>query len=427
MNSPRARRQPSILILGGNPETGAIVEVANSMGLRTVVVDPYPGSPAKLHAARAYDLDVKDFAALDRVIAGEAIDGILVGVADPLVPFYQQLCERHGMPCYANARSIEALSSKTGFVRACRRHGIATTPTFEIDAHDARAVAELPYPVVTKPADCGAGVGISVCRDPAEFARGAAMALAASPRKQLIVERFMECDDMFAYYTFVDGRAYLSAVADRYKTSKQTGSPVCIAARYPSRHTSRFVAGVHPALLDMFADLQVRNAVLIVQLFVDEQGFYAYDPGFRLQGEAPHLYLKHLLGFDQREMLLNLAIGGPMYQGDFGAVNDYLFHGQLATTVWVLLRAGRIARIEGLDRIGRRSGTLSILQRLREGDVVTPAMTGTERQVLARIYTTARGRSEIDDHVCFIRDHLRVFDDQGQDMLLDMYDPSAHP
>lgn len=422
-----APQQRSILILGGNPETGAVVEVANAMGLRTVVVDPYPGAPAKRHAARAYDIDVKDFDALDRVIADERIVGILVGVADPLVPYYQQLCDRHGLPCYANPRSIAALASKTGFVEACRRHGVATTPTFDVDPHDTRAVAALPYPVVVKPSDCGAGVGVSVCRDAAEFADGVAMALAASPRRQLIVERFMACDDMFAYYTFVDGRAYLSALADRHKTSKQAGSPVCIAARYPSRHAERFIASVHPPLLEMFAELQVRNAVLCVQLFADEQGFYAYDPGFRLQGEAPHLYLKHLHGFDHREMLLDLAMTGTMYQGDFAAVNDHRFKGQVATTLWVLLRAGRIERIEGLDRIGRAPGTLGVLQRLREGDTVSPAMTGTERQVLARIYTMARSRQDSDDQARFIRDNLRVLDEHGTDMLLDMYDPATHP
>ena len=43
----------TIGILGGNPETGALVQVANAMGLRTVVLDPYPHSPAKRHATVA--------------------------------------------------------------------------------------------------------------------------------------------------------------------------------------------------------------------------------------------------------------------------------------------------------------------------------------------------------------------------------------
>ena len=426
--SPRGHAQDrSILILGGNPETGAIVDVANAMGLHTVVVDPYPGAPAKRRARRAYDLDVKDFAAIDRVVADEHITGILVGVADPLVPYYQQLCERHGMPCYANPRSVAALTSKSGFIAACRQHGIPTTPTFDVDPSDAHSVASLPSPVVVKPTDCGAGVGVSVCHDAREFATGVALALAASPRRQLVIERFMRCDDMFAYYTFVDGHAYLSAAADRHKAADQAGSPVCIAAEYPSKHLDRFLQTVHPALLRMFADLQIRNAVLLIQFFVDADGFYAYDPGFRLQGEAPHLYLKHLHGFDQREMLLDLAMTGTMYRGAFGEVNDPRFKGQHATTVWALLRAGRIGRVSGLQRIAEHPDTLTVLQRLREGDVVTPQMTGTERQVLARIYTLSPNRRASVEQVRFIRDNLSVVDEHGDDMLLAMYNPATQP
>ena len=123
----------NILILGGNPETAALVEVGNAMGLTTCVVDPYPGSPAKRPAAKSYDVDVKDFAAIDRIVRDEHIDGILVGVADPLVPFYQQLCQRYGFPCYATEKVIRALASKASFAQTCSEYGITITPNYPID------------------------------------------------------------------------------------------------------------------------------------------------------------------------------------------------------------------------------------------------------------------------------------------------------
>ena len=36
-----------LMILGGNAETAILVEMALSMGLYTIVLDPNPGSPAK--------------------------------------------------------------------------------------------------------------------------------------------------------------------------------------------------------------------------------------------------------------------------------------------------------------------------------------------------------------------------------------------
>jgi len=412
----------SIMILGGNPETGALVDIANGLGLRTVVVDPYPSAPAKRNAAVSYDIDVTDLDLVDEVVHREGIQGILVGVADVLVPYYQKLCERNGLPCYASEKIMLALSSKANFANTCMKYGIAVTPNYRIDPRDSTQIEQLPFPVVLKPVDSAAGVGISVCQNPQEFKLGLEKALAVSLRKEVLIEKFMKCDDMFAYYTFIDGKAYLSALADRHKTSKQGQfSSVCVAAEYPSRHTKRFVQEVHPRLLNMFDGLEIRNGVLLIQFFVDEAEFYAYDPGFRLQGEAPHIYLKHFNNFDQREMLLQFAISGKMSQGDLSQVNDYGFKGSIATTLWILLKAGRLGSVNGLDGIENHPNVIQVLQRFKPGDCVTEAMLGTERQVFARIYTVAKSKQESASVTRFIEQHLSVRDDAGENMILDSY------
>ena len=415
----------NIMILGGNPETGALVDVANAMGLRTVVVDPNPVAPAKRNAAVSYDIDVTNLDGVEEVVRREGIQGILVGVADVLVPYYQKLCERGGFSCYATESIVRALSSKSSFAETCTRYGISITPNYKIDYRDSAQVAQLPFPVVLKPVDSGAGVGISVCQNPEEFNQGLVKALTVSLRKEVLIEKFMQCDDMFAYYTFVDGEPHLSALADRHKTSKQEGfSSVCMAAEYPSRHTERFVQEVHPKLLKMFQGLGIKNGILLIQFFVDDQDFYAYDPGFRLQGEAPHIYLKHFNGFDQREMLLQFALSGTMYRGDFNTVNDYQFKGKYATTLWILLRAGKVGQIVGLDAVQNHPNVILVLQRFQAGDSVTEAMLGTERQVFARIYTVAASKQESAAVVQFIADKLSILDEAGDSMILDSYRPA---
>lgn len=411
-----------IVILGGNPETGAIVEVANNMGLRTVVLDPYPNSPSKQQAWKSFDIDVTNLEAVDEIIRLERPDGVLVGIADPLVPYYQKICERNGFYCYANDTIIHALASKSNFAQTCLRYGIPVTPSYQIDHTSVTDVDSLDYPVVVKPVDAGAGVGISICSDPSEFHAGVDKALSVSIRKELLFERFMECDDMFAYYTFVDGVAYLSALADRHKTDKQgKSSSVCIAAEYPSQHTDRFVREVHPKLVEMFRELGVSNGVLLIQFFVDSTNFYAYDPGFRLQGEAPHLYLKHFNQFDQREMLLRFALTGQMYGPNFQSVNDFRFKNQYATTVWVLLKTGKIGTISGMDAIRSHPNVIQVLLRFQTGDSVTSEMVGTERQVFARIYTVARTPGESAELMKYIHHTLSVKDEMSENMVLDWY------
>jgi glycosyltransferase involved in cell wall biosynthesis/biotin carboxylase len=412
-----------IVILGGNPETGAIVEVANAMGLYSIVLDPFPNSPSKRYAAKSYEIDVTNLKAVDEIIQTEGADGVLVGVADPLVPYYQKICARNSLYCYANERVISALTSKSNFAQTCIQHGISVTPSYKIDYTSDLDIDSLSYPVVVKPVDAGAGVGISVCCNRVELQLGLRKALAVSIRKELLIEKFMECDDMFAYYTFVDGVAYLSALADRHKTNKQGQfSSVCIAAEYPSRHANRFVNEVHPKLIKMFQDLGISDGVLLIQFFVDSTDFYAYDPGFRLQGEAPHLYLKHFNQFDQREMLLQFALTGQMFNFDFKSVNDFRFKNQYATTVWILLKAGKVSAISGLEAIRSHPNVIQVLQRFKVGESVTDDMIGTERQVFARIYTVAHTSRESAELLKFINNTLSIKDERGANMVLDRYE-----
>ncbi len=421
----RDSNMKKIAILGGNPETGALVEVANQIGLDTAVLDPYPHSPAKRKAAIAHTVDVKNLDAVDQIIRDEGIVGVLVGVADPLVPFYQKICARNQFHCYATETSIKALTSKANFAQTCVAHGLAVIPVFDVDLKSSEDTINLNYPVVVKPVDAGAGLGMSICHNSTELRVGVAKALAVSIRKELRVEKLMQCDDMFAYYTFVDGIAYLSALADRHKTHQQEKlSPVCVAAEYPSRYSNRFIQEVHPKLLSMFESLGIKNGVLLIQFFVDSDNFYAYDPGFRLQGEAPHIYLKHFNQFDHREMLLNFAMTGSMWSGDFSKVNDHSFKGKFATTIWVLLRVGRIAQIQGIEAIRAHPCVIDVLQRFYVGEELTTDMMGTERQVFARIYTTAQSADEAKEILNFIHSSLLIVDELGVDMVLDRYKKS---
>lgn len=412
-----------IIILGGNPETGALVDVANSLGFYTIVLDPYVNSPSKRNAAKKYEVDIKNLNTVDEIIQNEGVSGVLVGVADPLVPYYEKICRRNSFHCYANEKIIKVLTSKSNFAQTCIAYGIAVTPSYKIDYSSESNFSQLAYPVVVKPVDAGAGVGISVCQNSSDLLLGIKHALNVSIRKELLIEKYMECDDMFAYYTFVDGVPYLSALADRYKTNKQGKfSSVCIAAEYPSRYINRFLNEIHPKLLAMFRDLEISNGVLLIQFFVDAENFYAYDPGFRLQGEAPHLYLKHINGFDQREMLIDFAMNGKMSRIDFNNVNDFRFKNKLATTIWILLRPGRICSISGLNELRNHPNVVEILKRFDVGDIVSPEMVGTERQVFARIYTISESVDDSSQVVRFINENMSITDEFGENMILDRYE-----
>jgi biotin carboxylase len=411
-----------LLILGGNPETRALVDVANSMGVITVVADPNPIAPAKANAQIAVNVDGMDVNAIVGVALSQSVDGVLVGVADILVPSYQEVCQLLNFPCYASKKVIKAFSSKDGFIEICKKYSVTTTPSYSVDLQGELISKEIEYPVIVKPVDSGAGVGMTVCHSAGELQIGIKKALSHSIQKRVVVEKFMQGDDLFAYYTFVDGTAHLSALADRYTTRTQNiGSPVCIGASYPSIHLKPFLEFVNPKLLKMFKGLDIKNGVLNIQFFHESGDYFAYDPGFRLQGEGPHLHMLAANGFDHRQMLINFALTGEMYSGDFELVNDVFLNGKYAITVWILLSEGTIGEIDGLQKVRKLESFQSILNRFVVGDRVDVQMLGTERQVFARIYLQNQKREKLLMDVDRVNEFIKVTSIAGGSMIIDSF------
>ena len=108
-----------LLILGGNPETIPLVEIANNMGIKTIVSSKRVSDPAKKHAWKAYDVDGMDVPGLIALAQEEKVDGVLVGVADILVPAYCKVCDALNLPCYATQGIVDVFSFYYNSIMSC--------------------------------------------------------------------------------------------------------------------------------------------------------------------------------------------------------------------------------------------------------------------------------------------------------------------
>ena len=414
-----------LMILGGNPETAIVVSTANAMGIYTIVVDPNRDAPAKKVASETHEIDGFEVDKIVQLAKDRQVDGVLVGVADILVKPYFEICEKLNMPCYATKDAVGAFCSKDGFKRYCIEHNIQDIPGIYLDRDSTiEKPKNIDYPLMVKPVDSGGGVGMKICRDDSDYEATVKTALEFSKKGVVLVEKYMACDDMAAYYTFRNGEPYLSATYDRITTKEQGDlSPVGIGAVYPSKYAGLFMQKAHPKLSAFFKALHIKNGVLNLQFFVDKGEFYAYDPGFRLQGEAPHIHLAHINGFDHRKMLINFALTGIFGDDGFSTKNDPFFHGKIASTVWVLLKKGKIETIQGMDEIKSDKNVVFTMERFKEGDSVLPEWIGTERQVYTRIYLVTDTIEEMNAKIAHFKNSLVITDEQQRDMILTWMEP----
>lgn len=414
----------TLLILGGNPETVPLVEMANGMGIKTIVASSVPDEPAKRVAWMGSDVDGMDVPGLVALAREQKVDGVLVGVADMLVPSYCKVCDALDLPCYATQKIVDVFAFKDIFKTTCEQYGVHGIPEFYLDADmKEEDIAKIRFPVMVKPVDSASGQGIVRCNNAEELKKAVPYALSFSKKKRFIVERYMECDDMGMYYTFKDGKCSASCIYDRYTTGEQPGlARVCLGGTYPSKHLPEYFERMHKNALRMFKEIGIENGVLMLSGFFENGEFYVYDTGFRLQGEAPHLLMKAIHGFDQREMLIRFALTGS--EGDFDLLekDDTNLRGKKAATLWFVLKKGTIAKIEGLDAWKDDPCAVELIQRKYEGDEIIPQWIGTEKQVLARLYLVCDTKEQLAERLHHYMDTVKVTDTNGGQMLLKGFD-----
>ncbi|MBP3728949.1 MAG: ATP-grasp domain-containing protein [Lachnospiraceae bacterium] len=413
-----------LLIMGANAETIPLVQMAAELGVKTLVTSNRPDDPAKAWAWKACDVDGLDVPGLVSLAREEEVDGVLVGVADILVPAYCKVCDALGFHCYATREIVEVFSYKDVFKATCERYGVHGVPEYYLDASLRREDLEkICYPVMVKPVDSYSGLGMTLCREESQIPAAVEKALKASRAGRFIVERYMQCEDMGLYYTFRDGECSASCIYDRYTTDEQPGlSRVCLGGTYPSKHIHEYFERMHENALRLFKGIGIQNGVLMLSAFYENGEFYVYDTGFRLQGEAPHLLMKAVHGFDQREMLIRFALSGSEGEAPLHQIDDPYFRGKWGATQWFLLREGEICRIEGLERTKEDPRVVADIRRLKEKDRVLPEWVGTEKQVLTRLYFICDSKEELAAALKEYGEAVRVYDEEGRNMVLAPFD-----
>lgn len=423
MNSELAGKK--LLILGANPETMPLVEVANSMGVKTIVTSNVQGDAAKRVAWKSAEVDGLDVPGVIALARQEQVDGVLVGVADILVPAYCKVCNALGFPCYATQKIVDTFNYKDIFKATCESFGVHGIPEYYLDADMKQEdVDRIKFPVMVKPVDGYSGLGMMVCEKPEDLKPAVEKALAFSRCKRFIVERYMGgCEDMGLYYTFKDGVCSPSCIYDRYTTDEQPGlARVCLGGTYPSKHMKEYMSRMHGNALRLFKAIGIENGVLMLSAFYEGGEFYVYDTGFRLQGEAPHLLMKAVHGFDQREMLVRFALTGSEGDIDLAIADDPMFRGKAAATLWILAKSGTIDRIEGLEETKEDPRVVANVQRLYVGDEVKPEWIGTEKQVVTRLYLVCDDRQSLAKTLVHYQTSINVLGRNRKDLTLRGFD-----
>lgn len=404
-----------LLIMGGMRFSCEIVKTARSLGIYTLVADynKIEDSPAKQIADEAVDLSVTDVDAVVSYIKNNAIDGVFVGFNDMLLPFYAEICEKSGLPCYGTKEQFEILIAKDKYKALCRKFSVPTIPEYDINDENIK------YPVLVKPVDSSGSRGITICHNRKELTDAVEIGKNASKSGKVLIERYMDGREVTVFWTFQDGNYYLSAHANRHVKHNQGKNviPLPVGYTFPSVFLTKYQKEVEENCKKMFRALDIKNGMMFMQCKVEDGTCYVYDLGFRPTGSLEYKILKRVCGYDPLEMMIRHSLTGVMGNEDIASKVNPLFDSP-AFNVSCLCSPGTIKNITGIEDVKTLPEVEDVVVGHVPGETITEQMRGLLAQITVRVLGSVSKKEDLLPIMQKIDNTIGITGEKGENLLL---------
>ena len=392
-----------------------IVKKAKEMGIYTLVADynKIEDSPAKQIADEAVDLSVIDVNAVVGYVKSNNIDGVFVGFNDMLLPFYAEICEKAGLPCYGTKEQFVTLIAKDKYKALCRQFEIPCIPEYSIeDKH-------IKYPVLVKPVDNSGSRGITICHNKEELLKAVETGKQASKTGKVLIERYMDGREVTVFWTFQDGNYYLSALGNRHVKHNQGDEviPLPVGYTFPSVFLPKYRADVEENCKRMFHQLGIKNGMMFMQCKVEDGTCYVYDLGFRLTGSLEYKILKRICGYDPLEMMIEFALTGKMGEEIIADMAIPEFKTP-AFNVSCLCAPGIIKEITGIEEVKTMPEVEDVVIAHTPGETITLQMKGLLAQITVRVLGSVENKVQLLPIMQKIDNTIHIIGNDDEELLL---------
>ncbi len=410
-----------LLLLGGPSLMVDVIKKARELGVHTIVTDWYEpkDSVAKKEADEYRMVSSSDVDALVQLVKDEHIDGVYTQFTDSALPYCQQVCERLGLPFFVNGEQEHLISNKEQSKHLCMKYGIPVSKEYHITEEFLEEdVAQIKWPVLTKPTDNSGQRGITICNNLEELKSGYAYAKTNSKEGKVVVEEYMKGDYLVLNFTLQNGNLYLSGMADKpVIDEKYSKGLIRLPKGYimPSKYLDMFYEKRFKNFEALAKGIGLKNGNWSVECVCRNNDFYVFEMQFRLGGMRHYTFVQEENGIDTLEMHIGFALTGK-FEGYDLAKLDTPYYKKTYCSLNMLLKDGVITKVEGLEVLDQLSEIKSYIPMHQIGDKVE--LSGTVFQIFMKASIVAENYKDLRRVLNVIQESIKVLDENGNNMML---------
>ena len=403
-----------LLFMGIDTSTRDAVAYARSIGVETIITDarPFGSSPVKQMADHVWQIDVKNLDELQARCKKEQITGIYAGNHEFCLDMTRELTRRLELPFYASEEGWACARDKARFKEHCMAVGLDVPQRYFVKKpYTQEMFAKISYPVIVKPVDACAQRGLTLCGSEEELITAYEKALQYSQKKEVIVEEFIEGEEVSMEYFFLDGHPVFCRINDLLPVSVNNRPIFCFIWQQ-SRHKEKYLRDTADKTDALFQRMQCYSGAAFLQAIYRDGKYYFLEFGYRIDGIGSWTTEKRIDGYSKVERMVDLALGRP-----FSPKQIILPEKNGVGALYLpLVKAGKIDAISGLETVRCMEGVDVSLERFHIGDEIKESKDMYQLAYYLGIW--AEKEATLLDRLKEIQSLLKICDHDGNNLLI---------
>jgi len=406
-----------LLVLGSNFGSVEIVQRAKERGIYTIVTDYYDPSKsnAKLYCDECWNISITETELLAKKCLENKVDAVTCGVSEFSSEMTFKLCDMLGMPKYCSWESWNYARNKRKFKDLCKKNNVPVARDYFINnILDEKETAEIEYPVVVKPIDCGGNAGVSFCNNYDELIQAFEKAKSVSEHKETIIcERKLTGKEYAAAYALADGEASL---IDFFAMHSQNGEPTnCYVLDVTvTGLLDQYLKEIDKGIKDVFKAAGFNDGFVWIEVMTDDDGhMYVLETGYRFPGGMIAHSFTQACGFNAIDWYLDCFLGVHHKKEDLPTpqTKEYSKYG-ISYLLWNN-KGGKIKEIVGLGEIQDKYQDKVVIDFIRK-----PGYELNQYSLMGEILFTANSRIEAIKMIRLMNDRIKVITETGDNVLI---------
>lgn len=414
-----------LLELGTSVGSVDMVKYAKANGAYVIVsdIDQPSKSKAKQFADKTYMVSADDVDGLVEICKAEHVTAVASGVSEFIIQASRKVAEKMGLPVYYTADQWDRFMTKSTFREICNRYHVSTPATYYVGPiASINDITTYEYPVIIKPVDASSNAGISICYDAETLKASLAHASEHSKTGRVIVEQYVEGDEISCTYVIKDHNIKMVCMGTKYPYVNESGlRALSNAYIYPSPSIDDYMVQEDENVRRMFVEEGLNNCTVFIQGMCRDHKFYIFEAGLRMEGTGSYRLTSKMTGQNFLEFMVDNAMGT---ETDYDLTKeDPYFGGRKCVIFSQIVKGGKIAAIEGYDKIKDNEMIFASEQRRYVGNEIKAD--GTLRQIMFRYLIYGDSMEKVCDFIREIQQTVKAYDEQGNNMLVDTFDPNV--